>query len=343
MEYGYSLITQIKIYNTDPICSIDLNDELLLFGTMLGYCGYYLIKPKEKLIKISEKEDEHISATQIRKNKLCIAVGDEKVIIVEKNLEENDDDNIKEVFNYEDDSDHFKHCERTFCMLKENLLLSIELNIPKEDEKISKKNSCDWSVKNIDNNKSFNGEIEMYNFWAPFDFDGKLLIFVEFLSEEKRYFNIYSCYDKKFLKKIRLWKEKDYIGHISHAKFFGEKNKKIFLVHSYNKCQIRNMEFKLIKEFQHGGKEIIACDIYWKSEGKLKVCLVDINCDVFLYEEKNDEEKYLFNLHKLNCIDEEIKQQKFFSMGYPYFVKYHKNIIAISTDQGCFLLKKEDF
>ena len=340
MEYGYSLIKQIKIYNTDPICSIDLNDELLLFGTMLGYCGYYLLKPKEKFIKISEKEDEHITATQIRKNKLCIAVGDEKVIIIDKNNLENNKD-IKEVFNYEDDSDHFKHCEKTFCMLKDNLLFSIELSIPKEDEKVAKKNTCDWSIKNIDNNKSLEGQIEIYNFWVPFDFDGKLLIFIEFLSEEKRCFNIYSCYEKNFVKKINIWEEKDFIGHISHAKFFGEKNKKIFLVHSFNKCQIRNMEFKLIKEFEHSGKEIIACDIYYKNKN-LEIILLDINCDVSLYKEKNDEEKYLFNLHKLNCIDEQIKQQKFFSMGYPYFIKFHKNLIAITTDQGCFLLKQED-
>ena len=190
MEYGYSLIKQIKIYNTDPISAIDLNDELLLFGTMLGYCGYYLIKPKEKLIKISEKEDEHITAAQIRINKLCIVVGDEKVIIIDKDDLENNN-NIKEVFNYEDDHDHFKHCEKTFCMLKDNLLFSIELCIPKEDEKVAKINQCDWSIKNIDNNKSFNGEIDIYNFWVPFDFDGKLLIFMEFLSEEKRCFNIY--------------------------------------------------------------------------------------------------------------------------------------------------------
>ena len=56
--------------------------------------------------------------------------------------------------------------------------------------------------------------------------------------EEKRCFDIYSFRDKKFLKKIKLWKQKENIGHISHAKFFGENNKKIFLVHSYKKCQI---------------------------------------------------------------------------------------------------------
>ena len=339
MEYGYSLIKQIKIYNTDPICSIDLNEELLLFGTMLGYCGYYLIKPKEKLVKISEKEDEHITATQIMKNKLYIGVGDEKIIVIEKN--ENKYNNIKEVFNYEDDSDHFKECERTFCMLKDNYLFSIILNIPKEDEKTAKTNRCDWTIKNIENEKSFNGEMDISNFWAPFDFDGKLLIFVEFLSEEKRCFDIYSFRDKKFLKKIKLWKQKENIGHISHAKFFGENNKKIFLVHSYKKCQIRNIEFKLIKEFEHEGEEIIALDINYKNKGNLEIILLDINCSVYLYKEKENDEKYLFNLHKLNCIDQQIKQQKFFSMGYPYFIKFCKNLIAVTTDQGCFLLKDE--
>ena len=338
MEYGYSLIKQIKIYNTDPICSIDLNKEILLFGTMLGYCGYYSIK-QEKLIIISEKEDEHITATQIMKNKLYIGVGDEKVMIIEKN--ENGNNNIKNVFNYEDDSDHFKDCERTFCMLKDIYLFSIKLTLPKEDEKTAKINRCDWSIKNIENDKSFSGEIDISNFWAPFDFDGKLLIFVEFLSEGKRCFDIYSFRDKKFLKKIKLWKQKEFIGHISHAKFFGEKDKKIFMVHSYNKCQIRNIEFKLIKEFEHEGEEIIACDINYKDKGNLEIVFLDINCNVYLYNDKENDEKYLFNLHKLNCIEPEIKQQKFFSMGYPYFIKYSKNLIAITTDQGCFLLKDD--
>lgn len=340
MEYGYSLIKQIKIYNTDPICSIDLNEELLLFGTMLGYCGYYSIKPKEELIIISEKENEHITATQIQKNKLYIGVGDEKVIVVEKSAN-NNNNKINEVFNYEDDSDHFKVCERNFCMLKGNLLFIIELNIPKDEDKTANLSHCNWRIKNIENKKSFEGQIEISNYWVPFDYDGKLLIFVEFLSEGKRCFDIYSCYDKKFLKKIKLWEESDNIGHISHAKFFGEKKKKIFLVHSYNKCQIRNIEFKLIKEFQHKGDEVIACDVYYKGKGNLEIALVDINCDVYLYKEKEGDEIYLFNLHKLNCIEEQIKQQKFFSMGYPYFIKIYKNLIAITTDQGCFLLKED--
>ena len=336
MEDGYSLIKHIKINNSDPICSIDLNEELLLFGTMLGYCGYFLIKPEEKLIKISEREDEHISATQIRNNKLYIVVGDEKVIIAEKSDKKNI---IDEIYNYEDDSDHFKVCEKTFCMLKNNFLFSIELKIPEEGEQKASKNQCDWRIKNLEKRKTHKGNIEISDFWAPFDYDGNFLIFLEFLDGGKRTFDIYSLYDEKFLKQINL--EKENIGHISHAKFFGE-SKNIFLVHSYEICQIRDFNFKLIKEFQHKGNEIIACDIYLNKKENIEVILLDINCDVYLYKEKNDEEKYLFNLHKLYCIDQQFKLQKFFSMGYPYFIKIHKKLIAITTDQGCFLLKEEE-
>lgn len=335
MEHGYSLIKQIKIYNSDPICSIDLNEEVLLFGTMLGYCGYYLI-PEEKFIKISDREDEHICSTQIKKNKLYIGVGDEKMMIVEKNPNKKI---LTEIQNYEDDSDHFKVCEKTYSMVKDNFIFLIELKITKDDDKIATVNQCDWTIKNFDNKKSFHGRMDISNFWAPLDFNGKNLIFVEFLNDKKRFFDIYSFYHEKFLKKINLKKHKENIGHISHAKFCGEE--KIFLVHSYKICQIRDMNFKLIKEFEHDGNEIIAIDIYINKKGNIEVILLDINCDVFIYKEKDNNEKYLFNLHKLDCIEEQIKQQKFFSMGYPYYIKFNKKFIAVTTDQGCFLLKEE--
>ena len=338
MEHGYSLIKQIKIYNTDPISSIDLTDEVLLFGTMLGYCGYYII-PEEKLIKISDREDEHIFTTLIKKNKLYIGVGDEKLMIVEKNPNKKI---VNEVQNYDDESDHFKVCEKTFCMFYDNLLFSIELNIPKDDDKKAYINQCDWSIKNIERQKAFKGRMEISNFWCPFDFNGKYLIFIDFLNNEKRRFNIYSFYEEKFLQKIKLKKceeNKENIGHISHAKFCGKD--KIFLVHSYKICQMRDYNFKLIKEFTHQGNEIIAIDIYINKKENAEIILLDINCDVYLYKEKENNEKYLFNLHKLYCIEERIKQQKFFSMGFPYFIKFHKKFIAITSDQGCFLLKKE--
>ena len=150
MEYGYSLVKHIKINNSDPMCAIDLNQELLLFGTMLGFCGFYLIN-KNKLIIVSETEDEHILATQIKKDKLCFAVGDEKIIIVEK--KNNNYNSVKEIQNYFDDAEHYKKCNDMFCMLKDDFLFSIELRIPLEEEKAVDIRICDWKISNYEKNK----------------------------------------------------------------------------------------------------------------------------------------------------------------------------------------------
>jgi len=340
MEYGYSLIKHIKINNTDPICAIDLNNELLLFGTMLGYCGFYVINTK-KLILVSENEDEHIIATQIKNNKLVFAVGDEKIYIVEKKNNNYNNCSVKEVQNYTDDADHYKKCNEMYCMLRDDFLFSIEIKIPGEEEKGIDIRICDWVISNYEKNKSFNGSIKLSNYWVPFDFDGVLLIYIDFLEKKKRYLKIYNFREKKFILVKKLWEMKDgeFIGHISHIKKL--KNDKIFLVHNYIYCQIRDLKFNLIKEFIHKGKEIIACDIFYNDNNELKIVLLDLNCSVFIYNEKNEFEEYLFNLHKIYYIEKEIKDQKFFSLGYPYFIKMYKKLFAITTDQGCFLFKRD--
>ena len=360
MEYGYSLVKHIKITNSDPICAIDLNQELLLFGTMLGFCGFYLINEK-KLKVVSETEDEHILATQIKKDKLCFAVGDEKIIIVEK--KDNNYNSVKEINNYYDDAEHYKKCNDIFCMLKEDLLFSIELRIPGEEERAVDMRICDWKISNYEKNKSFEGSIKLSNYWVPFDFDGKLLVYIDFYEKMKKSLKIYNFRHKSFTlsQKLEELNEEEHLGHISHVKIL--KNDNIFLVHSFVFCQIRDFKFKLIKEYEHKGKEIIACDVYYKEEkenknnkenkdkkenkdnkdnkSELTIVLLDINCGVYLYHEKNNYEEYLFNLHKLYSIDSVIKEQKFFSLGYPYYIKIYKKLFAITTDQGCFLLEKQ--
>ena len=340
MEYGYSLIKHIKIFNSDPISAIDLNDEILLFGTMLGYCGYYLINNNELNI-VSEIEDEHIVATQIKNEKLCFAVGDQKIILVEKKNNNYKDCNIKEIQNYYDEAEHNKKCDNIFSMIKNDFLFLIELNIPKEEERSVEMRISHWIIKNYEKNKSFKGDLELSNYWVPFEFDGKLLIYIDFHEKNKRYLKIFSFREKKFILDLKLWEmdNDDNLGHISHIKKLD--NDKIFLVHNYKYFQIRDLKFKLIKKFEHSGKEIIACDIHLNNKNKIEIILLDLNCSVYIYHEKDNYEEYLFNLHKLNSIDSDIKDQKFFSLGYPYFIKKSRKYISLTTDQGCLLLKKE--
>ncbi len=50
---------------------------------------------------------------------------------------------------------------------------------------------------------------------------------------------------------------------------------------------------------------------------------------------------YILNLENLD-IDQVIKDQKYFSMGYPYYIKVSKQHMAISSDYGCILLQYDN-
>jgi hypothetical protein len=165
------------------------------------------------------------------------------------------------------------------------------------------------------------------------------------------------------------------IGHISHLKII--KNDKIFIVRDYNICEIRSFKFELIKRLNIKSKEILNFDILFndigedkrenksedksennKSEDKSEnknikennndnheneffyLILLDIDCNIILYNSKEDKSEILFNLETDNLnIDKDIKEQKFFSFGYPYYIRMTKKYIAVSSDYGCILVQ----
>jgi tRNA U34 2-thiouridine synthase MnmA/TrmU len=65
------LIEFINIRYADPISAIDLKDNYLLFGSMLGSITFYIIDQK-KLFHISDTEDEYISGVKIKENILYV-------------------------------------------------------------------------------------------------------------------------------------------------------------------------------------------------------------------------------------------------------------------------------
>ena len=63
---------------------------------------------------------------------------------------------------------------------------------------------------------------------------------------------------------------------------------------------------------------------------------IDGNVNLFQY----GKESTLFNLYDFKDISQKIKNEQFFSMGYEYYIKSNLNYFCISTDQGCFIIKK---
>lgn len=72
----------------------------------------------------------------------------------------------------------------------------------------------------------------------------------------------------------------------------------------------------------------------------LAIITLDIDGNVNCYE--NKEEKTLFNLYNIKDISQDIKNKSFFSMGYQYFIQINSNFFCISTDFGCFIIKKKN-
>ena len=70
------------------------------------------------------------------------------------------------------------------------------------------------------------------------------------------------------------------------------------------------------------------------------IITLDIDGNVNKYENKKEEK--LFNLYEINGIYQDFKDKKFFDMGYMYYIKTNLEYFCITTDHGCFIIKREE-
>ena len=65
------------------------------------------------------------------------------------------------------------------------------------------------------------------------------------------------------------------------------------------------------------------------------------NFNIFINKEKNNGiKKTLFNLYKIENIEQEYKNLKFFSIGFPYYITINEYYYVITTDHGVFVISK---
>lgn len=331
------VIKCIKLRYADPICTMDLTDNCLLYGTMIGTAAYYII-PQNKYYSLSDSREEHISGVKLNGRNFYVCIGDEKIYDYQNESEfYTESNNFTLTNNYNSDEEHNQNCENCFTMLKDFYLVRTFINFPTESE--TKVAVAETSLKITDLRTKeviIDDRINMSNYAVPFDFDGRLYVFVDFLENDLRTFNVYNVEEKKIEMVVNMDKK---FGHISLCKIL--KNQNYFVVRDYNVCEIRDKDFKVVKNFNVKGNEILAFDIFYENEDfeDFKVVVVDLNCNVILYDNKTNKEMFLFNLEKMADIDYIIRAQRFFSMGYPYYIKMSRNYFAISSDYVCILIQ----
>ena len=167
MKKQIQLIEFIDLRYADPISAMDLTNDYLLIGTMLGATKYYNINQK-KLIRLSEVQDEFISGAKIYQNSLYICIGDLKINQYDLDKEDEMREADIETNNYQNEEDHKKKCDNCLTMLNNNYLIRTFINFPdkkskeKEGEQEQEDNDglTEFSIKNIiDNNDDNDNEI----------------------------------------------------------------------------------------------------------------------------------------------------------------------------------------
>lgn len=75
-------------------------------------------------------------------------------------------------------------------------------------------------------------------------------------------------------------------------------------------------------------------------ENDLSCTIITLDIDGNVNKYENSKEEKLFNLYEINGIYQDFKDKKFFNMGYMYFIKTNLDYFCITTDHGCFIIKK---
>ena len=364
---------------SDPINSIALTDEHLLFGSMIGKVILYNILSK-KIHKLYETTNENIVGCSLEakianKKIFFVLIGDESAISLEEKANENNEIIIESnaISNYLTQEYHLNNCSQAFTMLWKNKSLIIYLYHPtKYDDDICmyEASYCllTYSFKSIQKELIEEGTINISNYSVPFDFRFNCFLFLEYTKKENRNLCIYKFKGKESNKYILMNLDEN-SGHISFAKILNKNL--ILIVRKYNIIEIYNFEneTKLLAEFSNE-IEINDIDFYEVNnekndnnksgddilDGKLKgekifyIIFFDINQNIVELKFKIDpnssnknklEVNFQKNINNIKGISDDLKNKGLFNLDFPYYIRNSSKYIALTTDQACFLFKKQ--
>ena len=218
----------------------------------------------------------------------------------------------------------------------------------------------------------------MSNYSVPFDFRDDIFLFLEHHSQDERSIGIYEFKEMKKSENNENEENKENdknikgekrvlnrinknFGHISFMKILNKNL--ILIVRNYNQIELYEIEnkFKMISTYI-SNYEINAIDFYEiknneneeeenNENEKLKlrqynIIFIDVEQNIIelkFKNELNDQMKVIFkiNVKNINGISDDLKNKGLFDLDFPYYIKNSSNFIALTTDQACFLFRKD--
>ena len=226
--------------------------------------------PNPEIIQLITNANENIPCLSFdTKDIINISIGDSDIIRFENlsnfNFEdENESYYYTQIKNYQSEKEHILNCEGATCLMHKNKFLLLFTPVNDYSSPIHYK-KYGYINKTLTTYEIITGEICMYNFIVPFDFDGDRFLYLEYESENIRRICIYYTLENSGPDTFKINKS---FGHISFMKFISLD--KIILCKKNKICEIRDIydNFNLIESWEHIGEEIIAMNFYIKTSDK---------------------------------------------------------------------------
>ena len=226
--------------------------------------------PNPEIIQLITNANENIPCLSFdTKDIINISIGDSDIIRFENlsnfNFEdENESYYYTQIKNYQSENEHILNCEGATCLMHKNKFLLLFTPVNDYSSPIHYK-KYGYINKTLTTYEIITGEICMYNFIVPFDFDGDRFLYLEYESENIRRICIYYTLENSGPDTFKINKS---FGHISFMKFISLD--KIILCKKNKICEIRDIydNFNLIETWEHIGEEIIAMNFYIKTSDK---------------------------------------------------------------------------
>lgn len=226
-----SLEAYIDIRFCDPVVSLSLNYEGLVYGTMMGRLLYYNFYSKEERV-INELSEEYIPGVWLSyDNVLFAAIGDQKALIVVNP----DAPRFQKQYVLHEKLHNSVNCELTQVLMYKDTLCLFTLDPPKDEiHEDFVQSALPIYLNHLSTQVQQHIEgIRFPAYMMPFDFDGNSMLYMEWATNKTRNLKIFQMLPNPRLIQVSIF-PKSY-GKVTFARLL---NDSIVYVHNRKNLKI---------------------------------------------------------------------------------------------------------
>lgn len=364
-----SLEAYIDIRFGDPVLSLDMNYEGLVYGSMMGRILYYHFYSNNEVV-INEFSDECVRGLWISyDNSIYAAIGDLKCLVIS---DAETGYPIKSIVNHQKLHSN-QTCPHTQVMMHKDMILLFTLEHPNEkDLPMATSTNSIYMTQVSTQIQTVLEAVKFPAYTMPYDFDGKRLIWMEWTDSNLPSLHLLELSNEPTHTPIELPANRN--SRVGFVRYF---NDKLVYVYNWTSVNLMDISGKHIKSLGSHKYDIAALCVVRDTlparragsrvarvrggldEARVEnspvveeeehshhvrqkhrhIITVDIKGTIHIWHENGLAETILIS--QLAELTPKYQHAHYFSMGYPYVVCSFGPRIAISTDIGVLVIKSK--